>query len=56
MVISEARAETPPPRLVVQVGIPHPKKSVSSVQIGQPIANDAASMGQSSGSRSAKDE
>ena len=39
-------------RLVVQVGTPHPKKSVSSVQMRHPIANAAARIGQSSGSRS----
>jgi hypothetical protein len=39
-------------RPVVQVGTPHPKKSVSSVQMGQPIAKADARIGQSSGSRS----
>jgi hypothetical protein len=33
------------------VATPHPKKSVSSVQMGQPSANAAARIGQSSGSR-----
>lgn len=37
----------------VHVATPQPKKSVSSVQIGQPSANAAASIGQSSGSRAA---
>jgi hypothetical protein len=37
----------------VHVATPQPKKSVSSVQIGQPRARAAASMGQSSGSRRA---
>jgi len=37
----------------VHVATPHPKKSVSSVQIGQPIANAEARIGQSSGSRAA---
>ena len=35
----------------VHVATPHPKKSVSSVQIGQPTANAEARTGQSSGSR-----
>jgi hypothetical protein len=34
-----------------QVATPQPKKSVSSVQIGQPRASAAARIGQSSGSR-----
>lgn len=38
-------------RSVVQVGTPQPKKSVSSVQSGQPSARDAARTGQSSSSR-----
>jgi hypothetical protein len=38
-------------RAVVQVGTPQPKKSVSSVQMGQPIANADANIGQSSASR-----
>lgn len=37
----------------VQVATPQPKKSVSSVQIGQPSAKAAARIGQSSGSRDA---
>jgi len=37
--------------LDVQVATPQPKKSVSSVQIGQPRARAVARIGQSSGSR-----
>jgi hypothetical protein len=48
---SEAFAKYNSTRSVVQVATLQPKKSVSSVQIGQPSARAAARTGQSSSSR-----
>src|ERR1700722_12846327 len=45
---SKAFAKRGSTRSVVQVATPHPKESMSSVQIGQPIAMATARTGQSS--------